>query len=395
MEKLDSVATQIKEATMAADEADRKRILNSLKELQYSIEKPKDTMQRISHCYMLTKEQHLVLSTIRTVLDLKVFNILVDSSGPVHLDALSKQSGADPILLGRLLRMLSSLGIIKETAEDEFGASTMTENLSIPEIQAGVYFSHDVLGPTFQALPEFLSSNGYQNVVETHKAAFQMGWNTNLPMWEWLHQRPKEIAHFNRFMTAQRSGTPNCFNFYPIEDKCKDWRAGDDRAVFVDVGGASGQQCVEFKKKFSNIPGRVILQDLPAVIEDACADGLPNGVEAMVHDFYKPQPVRGAKFYYLRAILHDHSDDKSILILKNIKEAMDQDSLILLDEIALPNQNIDWFATQTDITMLTAFGSMERTETQWNKLLESVGLRLQTISTYTYAHRLSIIAASL
>ncbi|KAF4633847.1 hypothetical protein G7Y89_g4257 [Cudoniella acicularis] len=75
--------------------------------------------------------------------------------------------------------------------------------------------------------------------------------------------------------------------------------------------------------------------------------------------------------------------------------AMDENSLILLDEMALPNQNVDWFATQTDLTMLSAFGSMERTEAQWYKLLETVGLKVQGISTYTHAFRLSIIAASL
>jgi len=74
---------------------------------------------------------------------------------------------------------------------------------------------------------------------------------------------------------------------------------------------------------------------------------------------------------------------------------MNESSVILLDEMALPNQDIDWFATQTDITMLTAFGSMERTEAQWHNLLESVDLKVQGIFTYTYSHRLSIIAATL
>jgi demethylsterigmatocystin 6-O-methyltransferase len=74
---------------------------------------------------------------------------------------------------------------------------------------------------------------------------------------------------------------------------------------------------------------------------------------------------------------------------------MNESSIILLDEMALPNQKVDWFATQTDITMLTAFGSMERTEAQWHKLLESVGLKVQRICTYTHSHRLSIIAATL
>jgi hypothetical protein len=43
--------------------------------------------------------------------------------------------------------MLSSLGIIEETGRDEFGASVVAKNLSIPEIQAGVYHKYVLLNP--------------------------------------------------------------------------------------------------------------------------------------------------------------------------------------------------------------------------------------------------------
>ncbi|CAG8961995.1 hypothetical protein HYFRA_00014103 [Hymenoscyphus fraxineus] len=386
MEALNSIKDTIKDVANSADEAGRKAILDSLRDLQYSIEKPEDTMQRVIH-------MHLVLSTIRLGLDLKLFNILVDSNRPLSLQELALKTQADPALLGRILRMLSSLGIIKEMDEEEFAANKTTENLSISVIQAGIYHNYDVFGPVYQALPEFFKSNGYQNITETHNTVFQKAWSTDLSMWAWLHLHPRETARFNQFMIAQRSSTPNCFNFYPIEEQCGDWEA--DKPVFVDMGGASGQQCIEFRKRFPNIQGRVVLQDLPAVVNDARSQGLPEGVEAMVHDFYTPQVLKGAKFYYLRAILHDHCDDKSILILKNIISAMDENSLILLDEMALPNQGIDCFATQTDLTMLAACGSMERTEAQWYRLLEGVGLKVKKLYTYTHAFRLSVIVASL
>lgn len=73
-------------------------------------------------------------------LDLGIFNILSESEKPLSLDELAKKTSADPILLGRFLRHQASLGIIKETDKDEFAASTTTKNLSVPEIQAGLYF---------------------------------------------------------------------------------------------------------------------------------------------------------------------------------------------------------------------------------------------------------------
>ncbi|TGO15597.1 hypothetical protein BTUL_0038g00270 [Botrytis tulipae] len=386
MEAIKTLAKEIQNAAATADEAGRKELLDSLRDLQYSIEKPEDTMQRVIHL-------HLVISITRTAVDLKLFNILGDSDGTLSLQDLASRTGADLALLGRILRMLSSLGMIKETGEDQFASSQTSKNLSIAEIQAGLYHNYDVLGPAYHSLPDFLASTKYRTPTETHKAAFQKAWNTDLPLWTWFQSRPKETAQFNRFMIAQRSSTPNAFNFFPIEEECKNWPA--EKPLFVDIGGASGQQCIEFRKRFPDINGRVIFQDLPGEIEHAVSQGLPDGVEAMVHDFYTPQIIKGAKFYYLRAILHDHLDDKAIFILKNIMQVMNKDSLILLDEMVLPNYNVDWFATQTDLTMLAAFGSMERTEAQWKSLLDGVGLKVRRIVTYTHAFRLSIIAASL
>ncbi|PQE16456.1 O-methyl transferase B protein [Rutstroemia sp. NJR-2017a BVV2] len=328
-------------------------------------------------------QRHLVLSIVRVALDLKLFDILGGSSSPLHVDELSSKIGAEEKLLG----------IIKETGTNEFTSSTTSNNLLSPESQAGIYHNFDVLGPAYQALPDFLAAANYQSPTETHKAAFQKAWNTDLPLWTWFQSRPKETAQFNRFMLAQRSSTPNCFNFFPIEEECGNWPA--EKPVFVDIGGASGQQCIEFRRRFPNIKGRVIFQDLPGEIEHAISQGLPEGVEAIVHDFYTPQIIKGAKIYYLRAILHDHADDKARLILKNIMQAMDSESLILLDEMVLPNEGVDWFATQTDLTMLAAFGSMERTEKQWGELLEGVGLRVRRVVTYTWAFRLSVIVAGL
>ena len=49
------------------------------------------------------------------------------------------------------------------------------------------------------------------------------------------------------------------------------------------------------RSKFPEAPGRLILQDLPVVI-DAIKE-LPSKIERMPHDFHTEQPVKG-KFLY-------------------------------------------------------------------------------------------------
>ena len=77
-----------------------------------------------------------------------------------------------------------------------------------------------------------------------------------------------------------------------MTEECKTWTGEGGKAVFVDIGGASGQQCVEFKKRFPGIGGRVVLQDLPAVVKEVMEKGL-EGVGVMGYDFFTAQPIQG------------------------------------------------------------------------------------------------------
>ena len=63
------------------------------------------------------------------------------------------------------------------------------------------------------------------------------------------------------------------------------------------------------------------------------------GVEKMPHDLFQPQPraAHGARLYYLRQILHDHSDEQATMVLRNLKDAMAPGSVSLIDEIVMPN----------------------------------------------------------
>ena len=62
---------------------------------------------------------------------------------------------------------------------------------------------------------------------------------------------------------------------------------------------------------------------------------------------------------------------------------MGPDSTILIDEMVLPDSHVHWHATQIDLTMMAALASIERTETTWAALLDSVELKVEKIYTYT------------
>lgn len=94
-------------------------------------------------------------------------------------------------------------------------------------------------------------------------------------------------------------------------------------------------------------------------------------------------------------ILHDHTDENSKKILSNLVPALEEDSLILLDEMVLPAQHVDEASTQADLTMMAFHSSMERSEEQWAKLVGEVGLKIKKVVLYAPGFNLGVVACGL
>lgn len=93
----------------------------------------------------------------------------------------------------------------------------------------------------------------------------------------------------------------------------------------------------------------------------------------------------------MRNVLHDYPEEKAILILKSLLAACAPDSVILIDEMVVPNKGAHWQSTQNDFIMMTALAALERTHDQWYDLTAKAGLRIQKMYTYTMSLQDSII----
>lgn len=237
--------------------------------------------------------------------------------------------------------------------------------------------SFDTCGPLYQEMPKFLRETDYNDITDNKHTVWQQAFQTSLGPFQWFANHLQELENFNNYMAARRQAAETWLSVYPVEEETKDWNP--ELPVYVNIGGSIGHQCAEFKQKYPHVPGRVILQDLQHSIDHALQTP---GVENMVHNFFQPQPVKGAKFYFLRTVLHDHPDERVKLILRNTKEAMSKDSVLLIDEMVLPDTGVHSHIAAVDLTMMSACAGGERTESHWRSLLESVGLKL--IDKFTY-----------
>lgn len=69
---------------------------------------------------------------------------------------------------------------------------------------------------------------------------------------------------------------------------------------------------------------------------------------------------------------------------------MGPDSAILIDEMILPNTGASCQAMSLDFTMTATLSAMERTKSQWVKLLDSACLKVAKIYAYTESLRDSV-----
>lgn len=137
-------------------------------------------------------------------------------------------------------------------------------------------------------MPGFLRQNNYQDVTDSKATVFQPAHKTDLDSYTWFSQNPQHLVPLINYMAVEQNNRGRWLNEYPIERHTEGW--DPNLPVFVDMGGNVGQYCAMFKKRFPDVPGRVILQDLPDTLIRATQTP---GVETFAHDFFEPQPLKG------------------------------------------------------------------------------------------------------
>ncbi|KND90708.1 Demethylsterigmatocystin 6-O-methyltransferase [Tolypocladium ophioglossoides CBS 100239] len=249
--------------------------------------------------------------------------------------------------------------------------------------------SHDSVLPAFTALNTVLSRRG------ATPNAFKVGQRSEQDFYTWIETHPVQQAAFHRFMEAQFASLPTWLEAVDFEAEMGKGLTDSDVA-FVDVGGGNGQQCEAFKKLLPQLKGRVVLQDRPEVLDQAL---LVDGMEMMSYDYLTEQPVKGARVYYFRQVMHNNNDETCIRILQSQIPALGPDSVIVIDDKSLPDDKppqgtpgIEYTAGLS-LAMKVMFDAQERREAQWRELLGRAGLAVKGIRKFTKFGDSAIIAA--
>jgi orsellinic acid C2-O-methyltransferase len=304
---------------------------------------------------------------VRAAAVLGVCDALKDEPAEAH--RVASAVGADPSLMRRLLRALSSMGVVAEGPDGSF-SNTEVGNLlttdapgSLRNVAIGL--TED---PSYEAWKELPSA------VRDGALPFQRA-HDGKSFWDVAKADPQFSTRFNRFMVARTEAfAPQLLDAFDFS-QCSE---------VVDVGGGTGALIAAVLLAHPDLHGTII--DLQPGLGGADAylhkHEVRDRCKLVTGDFFQSVPD-GGDAYLLRHILHDWDDDRAATILGTCRMAMRPGAALLVIDQLLPHRAADTpedrFALTLDLHMYVLFGARERTENELRQMIEDAGFRVERV----------------
>ncbi|KAL0952703.1 hypothetical protein HGRIS_006939 [Hohenbuehelia grisea] len=296
-------------------------------------------------------------AALRVCLESHVTEILREA-GPQGLtpEQISAINGQDPKKLGRFLRVLATHHIYREVEPNVFAnnrvSSALDTGKSSGELSKDPATKYDntngfgaVVGhhldEVFKAAAyswEAATSASETDFEDPTKTPFNKAYNTNDKFFSFVH-RPEEAARRHRLGLAMKGGQTMQHPDAVLSNHASIRLVESSYGCIVDVGGGIGTSALKIASHFPNL--KLVVQDLPEVLEDAKAFWSQNMPEAITssrvtleaHDFFAPQTRKPAVFF-LKQVLHDWPGNYCVQILQHLRDAAGPNTrLVVVDSI--------------------------------------------------------------
>ncbi|MBG0828469.1 hydroxyneurosporene methyltransferase [Planomonospora sp. ID67723] len=280
---------------------------------------------------------------------------------PLNVEELARRCGAHAPSLGRVLRQLASMGMVRTVGP---GVYELTE--------AGATLRTDApasLRPAVRMIAETGFWYGMGTVPRTVREGRSAFVERFGPLYGYLKENPGAGRLFDDYMVARAT---------PFAEAVAGRYDFSGVRTLVDVAGGRGHVLAAVLKRHSNVRG--VLFDQEEVVPGArtlmAEAGLEDRCGFVGGDFFVSVPA-GADAYMLGSVIHNWSDEDAVRILCNVRDAMAEDGRVLLVEFVVPDDDGRHISKDVDIRMLALFGEgMERSTSEYGELLGKAGLRL-------------------
>ncbi|KIK51637.1 hypothetical protein GYMLUDRAFT_78142 [Collybiopsis luxurians FD-317 M1] len=294
---------------------------------------------------------------VRAAIDGSLVEI-VREAGPqgIHVNDIAAMNNTDPQKIARILRLLTNNHIFREVSPDVFASNRLSSVLDTgkpaKEVVSQSLAERHAGTPSIAAFAAMMSDEGMKCGAimpehfldpqssfsgEPNGTPFNRAYKTDLSLFDWYKKEENE-AYLRRFglaMFGSRKLEPANSILSGFQ-----WQDLPKGSTVVDVGGGVGSLSLIIAEAVPNL--NFVIQDSQLTIshaEEFWKEKMPSALDSgrvklQVHDFFTPQPVKGASVFLLRSILHDWSDPYVKKILNSLKEsATPETKLVVVDAI--------------------------------------------------------------
>lgn len=304
-------------------------------------------------------EQLRLLSDLTTPMAIRVAATLgladLIAEGVTTTDVLADRTGTDRDALARLLRHLTTAGLLNDDGSlTALGEALRTTHPGSPASSLDI---NGIVGRISLAHVRLLDS------IRTGGPAYPLMYGKGF--WEDLATDPELSARFDAHMG---SGDP------AAAVAAYDWATA---GWVVDVGGGNGNLLAGILLADPGVRGTVV--ELPGPAQTArdkfAALGLSARAAVQTGSFFDALPA-GAGAYVLSNVIHDWPDAEAIAIFRRCAEAAGSSGVVLAFEGVLEAGDELAASTDFDLFMLVCCGGRQRTLPELEGLAAAAGLKL-------------------
>lgn len=308
---------------------------------------------------------YYVSCAIHAVAELGIADLLKD--GPQSHEVLAAASGNHAASLRRVLRLLTSAGVLAEEQDGRFSLTAVGACLreDVPESMraAALLFG----GPAHRNWLDLAYS------LKSGEPVFRRTGGAD--SFANMAQHPEDAATFDKamanFTRRIAPAVAAAFDFSGFR-------------TLVDVGGGNGVLLEGILEANPHLRGVVF--DLPHVVERAgvriATAGVADRCTVQAGDFFREVPGDGDA-YLLKHVIHDWADEQALAILAVCRKAMRPDAKLLVIEGVYPPRidqtELSRGAASNDVNMLVCTGGRQRSADEFRALYAAAGFSLSRI----------------
>ena len=252
---------------------------------------------------------------VTTCVRVKLLDHMAD--GSVSVSALSSAIDLDEEATLRLVRGAQALGLVSERSGGRFGLDELGAALLANPGVTAMIEHHRILYDDLRDPLALLKDKTAPTKLSRYWAYAQAGHPDSL--------NPDSVSDYSALMDASQGF---------ISDEVLGAYSLRGHKRLIDVGGGEGRFAEAALQHAPDL--HVTVFDLPAVCERARARfaGSPLGdrFDAKGGDFFNDPLPKGADIVSLIRILHDHDDDKALILLRQVRAALEPGQTLLVAE---------------------------------------------------------------